>query len=143
MRAPIFFVANLSAGRNAALAAFLTEFSYRVVASGFYGALTAYFARLPSKRTATAMALVVMPALAHGVEYLIHLAAGTPHIASAILGSILVSVGTTRFSLFVMRRGLFLPGGRSFASDVCELVRLLAAPVVALWRRTPSRDPSR
>lgn len=142
MRAPIFFVANLSAGRNAAVAAFLTEFVYRVVASGFYGALTAYFARLRPKRTATVLALIVMPALAHSVEYVVHLLAGTPHIASAILGSIAVSVVTTLFSLFVMRRGLFLPGAQSFAADVRGLARLVAVPVAGAWRRAVSRGPS-
>lgn len=116
------------------MAAFATEFVYRVVAAGFYGALTEFFARRRSKRLATALALVVMPTLAHSVEYVVHLLAGTPHIATAVVGSIVVSMCTTRFSLFVMRRGLFVSGGQPFHADVRDLVRLLIAPFVASRR---------
>lgn len=124
-RAPIFFVANLPAGGAAAASAFLVEFVYRVVAAGFYGALTEYFARLPNARLATPAALVVLPAVAHGVEYLVHWSAGTPRIGTAIAVSVGVSVATTRLSLFVMRRGLFVSRSRqSFAADVTALGRL-------------------
>lgn len=139
-RAPIFFIANLPAGRSAAVAAFATEFVYRVVAAGFYGALTAFFARRKSKRLATALALVVLPALAHGVEYVVHLLAGTPHIAPAIVASVGVSMLTTRFSLFVMRRGLFVAGGQSFGADVCELGRLLLRGLASLKPRVAAGE---
>lgn len=124
-RAPIFFAANLPAGMDAAVAAFQTEFIYRVVAAGFYGALTEYFAGLPSRRAATIGALVTLPALAHGVEYAVHAWAGTERIGGAILLSVLVSMATTRFSLFAMRRGLFVTrGAQSFTADVIQLLRL-------------------
>jgi hypothetical protein len=42
-RALIFLAANLPAGRHAALRAMLTEFLFRAVAAGFYGALTQAF----------------------------------------------------------------------------------------------------
>ena len=45
-RASIFFVINISAGWDAALAAMQVEFAYRAVAAGFYGSLTQYFAQL-------------------------------------------------------------------------------------------------
>lgn len=134
-RAPVFFVANLPAGRSAALAALATELVYRAVAAGFFGALTGMFARHASRRRATLAAILVLPALAHSVEYLVHFAAGTPHIATAMLGSIAISICTTRFSLFVMRRGLFVPGSQSFTSDVIALGRLLLAPLVPSARR--------
>ena len=135
-RAPIFFIANLPSGRTAALAAFATEFVYRVVAAGFYGALTEWFATRRSRQGATVAALVVLPTLAHSVEYLVHAVAGTPQIATAMAGSIAASVLTTRFSLFVMRRGLFVSGGQSFAADVRELTRLSADGAASMWGRT-------
>lgn len=125
MRAPIFFAVNLQAGLDAAAAAFVTEFIYRVCSAGFYGALTAYFARRRQQRAATIQALVMLPTLAHSVEYLVHWLAGTPHIATAIGGSIAISVATTRISLLLMRRGLFMAGGQSFAADVRELVLIV------------------
>jgi hypothetical protein len=135
LRAPIFFVANLPAGLDAASAAFGTEFAYRVVAAGFYGALTTYFARRANRRRATLLALVVLPTLAHVVEYLVHRAAGTPHVLSALAASIALSMATTRFSLFVMRRGLFVPGSRGLIDDVRGLAALLRSPVAGLARR--------
>lgn len=137
MRAPIFFAVNLQAGLDAATAAFVTEFAYRVCSAGFYGALTAYFARRRRQRAATIQALIVLPALAHSVEYLVHWLAGTPHIATAIGGSIAISMATTRLSLFLMRRGLFVAGGQSFAADVRELVLL-----VVRARRRSRRPPA-
>jgi hypothetical protein len=126
MRAPIFFAANLQSGVDAATAAFLTEFIYRVTFAGFYGALTECFARRRARRAATVQALLVLPALAHSVEYVVHWLAGTPHIATAIAGSIAMSVATTRISLFLMRRGLFVAGGQSLSADVRDLSRLVA-----------------
>lgn len=136
VRAPIFFVANLPEGQAAALAAFATEFLYRVVAAGFYGALTQWFATRRSQASSTLTALIVLPAVAHAVEFLVHLLAGTPRIATALAVSIAGSVLTTRFSLFVMRRGLFVSGGQSFGADVYQLVQLIAAAGRGAWVRT-------
>jgi len=135
LRAPIFFLANVQAGLDAATAAFATEFAYRVVSAGFYGALTGFFARLRSARAATLQAVILMPALAHGLEYLVHASAGTPHIAPALAASVAVSMCTTRFSLFLMRRNLFIPGRQSLAADLRGLVRLSRTPLTALRRR--------
>src|SRR5688572_9273253 len=60
-RSSIFLVVNLPAGVAAALAASRTEFAYRLFAAGFYGALTAWFARKYPSRAGTIAALVVVP----------------------------------------------------------------------------------
>ena len=136
-RAPIFFAANLQSGSRAALAAFTTELVYRAVTAGFYGALTGYFARLPARRFGTLAALVTLPALAHSMEYLVHWFAGTPHITTAIVASIAVSACTTRISLFLMRRGLFVAGRQSMLADLTGLGRLIASSFTN--RRPPGR----
>lgn len=128
MRAPIFFAVNVEAGLDAATAAFATEFVYRVCSAGFYGALTNYFARRRGQRAATIQALVILPVLAHSVEYVVHRLAGTPYIATAIGASIAISMVTTRISLFLMRRGLFVAGGQSFTADVGDLLQLIVRP---------------
>jgi hypothetical protein len=121
LRAPLFFFTNLEAGWAAAYAAFVTEFLYRVIAAGFYGALTEAFARIPS-RLRSASALVVLPGIGHGVEFLVHAWAGTPALGRSIAASVVVSVFTTLFSLSVMRKGLFLAqSDRSFWTDVKQL----------------------
>lgn len=121
LRAPIFFVSNLTVGLGAAVAAFVTEFVYRAVAAGFYGALTEAFARIRSPARSMA-ALIVLPAAGHGIEFLVHAWAETPALGRSVLASVAVSVLTTLFSLTVMRRGLFLArSDRSFREDVKAL----------------------
>lgn len=135
-RASIFFFVNLQAGLDAGLAALQVEFLYRIVASGFYGALTQHFARQANERVATMTALVVLPALAHAVEWIVHSWAGTPVLGWSIAGSIAFSVLTTRFHLVAMRRGVMTvgPGSRSLAEDVRAIPGTIAA-----FLRVPTR----
>lgn len=130
-RASIFFVINVQAGLPAALAAMQVEFAYRIVASGFYGALTQRFARQHAVR-ATWTALVLLPALSHSVEWAVHSWAGTPAIGSSIAASVAFSVLTTRFQLIAMRRGVMTvgPGSQSIAADL----RAMPGTIVAFFR---------
>lgn len=139
-RAALFFAANLSAGLHPAIAAAQTEFLYRAVAAGFYGSLTEYFSSMRASRGTTLAAVVVVPAVAHAVEFLVHRASGTPKLGTAVLVSIAFSLVTTRFNLFAMRRGLLL-GGRSLAVDIRALAALGRASVASGRRaaRTWSR----
>lgn len=135
-RAAIFFLVNLSAGTDAALAAMQTEFIYRAVMAGFYGALTQYFARLRDERVATRAATVIVPGLAHLVEFGVHRWAGTAVLGWSMTGSIMFSVVTTRFNLFAMRHGV-LTVGRDSDSWWHDL-RALPALVVAFFRPSAS-----
>lgn len=144
-RAPVFFAANLSAGLPAAVAAFQTEFAYRLVAAGFYGGITEAFARMRPARLATLGALIIVPGLAHAAEFLVHWSAGTSNLGASVVASVCMSVITTRASLFVMRRGLFVVRGRpqSLHTDIVQLWRLLgrgatsvAASLRGRWRLT-------
>src|SRR5262245_32283015 len=101
-RAPLFFLTNLPAGVDAALAAGTTEFAYRAVAAGFYGALTEQFSRLRATRTTTLATVIVVPGVAHLIEYAVHTSAGTARAGTAVLVSIGLSVITTRINLFAM-----------------------------------------
>jgi hypothetical protein len=127
-RAAVFFGANLPAGLAAAIAASRTEFLYRGLAAGFYGALTARFSRVQPRALGTLGALIVLPLLAHAVEYAVHHWAGTANLGVSVLASVAFSAGTTSFNLFAMRRGLLLAGrGRpSLAADLRALARLVA-----------------
>ena len=58
-RASLFFLTNLPAGVDAAVAAAGTEVGYRLLAAGFYGTLTERFARLEATRRSTIAALLV------------------------------------------------------------------------------------
>lgn len=132
-RASIFFTVNLWSGVDAAVAAMQVEFLYRAVASGFYGSLTERFARMRSERRATWAATLVVPAVAHLVEFGVHAWAGTPVLGWSVAGSVVFSIVTTRFNLFAMRRGV-LTVGRGSASWWQDLKAMPA--VVAAFLRT-------
>jgi len=122
-RAVIFLATNLPAGTVAGIRAMVTEFIFRVVASGFLGAATEACAQrnLSPRRTAAAVALIT--ATGHVAEIGVHVLAGTERIRSAVAGSIAFTLVTTSFNLFAMRRGA-LTVGRRRASLLTDLRRL-------------------
>ena len=136
VRAGIFFAATIGAGVEAAIGATLAEFGFRFVASGFYGALTQAFRRVEPQLLGTAGALLVVPALGHLGEFLIHSWRGTPHLRAALTSSIAFTVLSTAFNLFAMRRGALLVGDgeRSLLDDLRAMPRLVLLFMIAISR---------
>jgi len=110
IRAVLFFLTNLRAGVDAAAAAMLTEAVFRVCTSGFYGAMTQAFRQAEPRWAATACALVVVPAAAHAFELVVHWARATPELALSVVASVALSLVSTGFTLFAMRRGALVVG---------------------------------
>jgi len=137
-RAAIFFALNAPAGLGAATRAMMTELIFRAVASGTLGSLTQ---ALRHSRPRLA-ALVILPAVGHAAEYLVHLQAGTPRLGASIAASLAFSVLTTAFNLFAMRRGALIvgPGQQSFASDLARFPALVMAFATSVRHpRRPTR----
>jgi hypothetical protein len=141
-RASLFFLTNLPAGVDAAVAAAGTEIGYRLLAAGFYGTLTERFARLEATRGSTVAALIVIPGIAHAIEYLVHRGAGTAMAGTSVLVSIAVSIMTTRLNLFAMRQGLLVVDGASatLRSDLRAIAACGAAAVTRRWRTMTWQD---
>jgi hypothetical protein len=126
VRSTLFFTTNAHAGPDAALAAMATEFCFRIVTAGFYGAMTQAFSGVQPAATGTLAALVVLPTVAHTLEFLVHLVRGTPALAVSMVASIALTVLSTSFTLFAMRHGALVVGqGRSLLSDLTAIPRLL------------------
>ena len=136
VRAGLFFVATVEAGLTAAAGAMLAEFVFRFVASGFYGALTQAFRRVEPQALGTAGALLLVPALGHLGEFLVHSWRGTPNLTTAITASIGFTCLSTAFNLFAMRRGALIIGAgqRPLLEDLRALPRLLVLFVAAIGR---------
>lgn len=128
-RALLFFAVNLTAGTEAAVAAMTAEFCLRFATAGFYGALTQAFRRVHPARHGTVAAMVLLPALAHSLELLVHWWRGTPELAASILVSVAFTALSTSFNLFAMRRGVLVVGadGRSLWQDLRAMPGLVAA----------------
>jgi hypothetical protein len=133
-RSTIFFLTNLSAGIDAAVAAMVTELTFRGVTAGFYGALTQSFRHATPAWLATLTVMVLLPAATHTVELLVHWLRGTERLQASVLASCVFTAVSTTFNLFAMRRGALIVGdGRqSLANDLLNMPRLIAAFVVTI-----------
>lgn len=126
-RGLIFFFTNLSAGLHAAMGALVTEWCYRALTSGFYGAITESLSEAEPAWAATAAGLVILPLGSHAVELSVHLLRHTPKLARSLIGSVCFTVLSTLFHLYVMRRGALVvrAGSSSLAEDMRRMPRLL------------------
>ena len=125
VRAFLFFATNLAAGLPAALAAMKTEFVFRSVTSGFYGAMTEAFREAEPAWAAAITVMILLPVANHSLELLVHWMRGTRKLLPSIGASIVLTVFSTLFNFYVMRRGTLIVGaGRtSLATDLLRLPR--------------------
>jgi hypothetical protein len=139
LRAPLFVAAAASDGVIAASHAAGVEGAFRPIVAGFLGALTQRLSRLEPRWRSTTLVMTVVPATSHLLELIIHRAAGTPHLATAFVLSLSLTLATTAFDLYAMRRGVLVvgSGSASILSDITMVVRLLvrlpAAAVRTFW----------
>lgn len=136
VRASIFFSVNLTAGLDAAWAAAGAELVLRFATSGFYGALTQTFRRVEPRWVATACAMVLLPSLAHSIEFLVHWTRGTPALAFSIGASVVFTMFSTAFNLFAMRHGALVvgEGHSSLLDDMIAMPRLLTSFILGAAR---------
>lgn len=145
VRAAIFFFVNLTAGTDAAIAAFITEFVFRACTAGFYGCLTQHLTRAQPHWQGLVAALVLLPFFNHTLEFLAHWWSGTENLAASIVASVAFTGVSTAFHLFVMRRGLLVTGegSQSLGKDLVGMPRavamFVAAPFDWLWRSIRAR----
>lgn len=142
-RGLLFFTTNLSAGLDAATGALLAEFAFRFLTAGFYGSLTQSLRRIEPPAAGLAAALVLLPSLAHSLEYLVHSARGTPALGVSIAASVGMTIVSTTFHLFIMRRGVLITGAgeQSLLDDLKAIPRLVVMFVVATARACPRIQP--
>ncbi|MDQ3348806.1 MAG: hypothetical protein M3545_12660 [Acidobacteriota bacterium] len=135
-RGLLFFATNVPVGLDAGVRAMLTELAFRAVASGLLGALTQRLRLVQPTWAGATIALLVLPALGHSAEYIVHSLAGTPRLATSIILSVTFTSVTTLFNLFAMRRGVLIvgPGQQPLRTDLAMLPRLLAAFGHEAWR---------
>jgi hypothetical protein len=140
VRGTIFFVSNLGAGLNAAISAMTVEAALFATLAGFYGAMAQAFRRAQPAWAATMTVMILMPAVNHTLEYMLHNANDTEKIAASVATSISLSILSAMFNLFAMRRGVLIVGDeRTPLSDDLRRMPLVVFDFVmavprALWR---------
>lgn len=131
-----FYIGVYKASREnwrAALVAAMVEFTFRFVTSGASGALVQSFRRATPAWLATLIVTISLPTISHSIEYFTHYAQeryfsdlvpastnNSRQIAFAV--SVLFSVMSAMFNLFIMRHGVLLVGAgketKSLWSDI-------------------------
>jgi hypothetical protein len=126
VRGGLFFVTHLTEGVGIAERAALIEIILRVPLVGVLAAVTQALGCAEPSRMAPLAAMALLPTVAHLGELVVHWTAHTPDLGRSLLASITLSVLSTMFSLFVMRRGVMTVGdsSRSFSGDLKRLPTL-------------------
>lgn len=110
LRAAIFFTTNIVAGWHAALGAMGAELALRSVTSGFYGAVTEAFASAEPPWAAMTATMLLLPFVAHSLEFLVHSLRHTPKLGLSIVASVSFTAISTAFNLYAMQRGALIVG---------------------------------
>ena len=141
-RAPIFLLASLRAGWHAALSAMFAETLFRVVTSGFYGALTQAFRRLEPPWLALTIILVLAPAAVQLLEFLVHFFTHTANLKTGIIVSTVMTAFASLFNWYSMRHGAMLTGreARPFSADLKRFPALIYGFVTAVPRAIAERS---
>ena len=127
VRGLLFFATNLSAEWHAASGAFLAECAFRICTAGFYGALTQRIGRIEPETRSMGIAMIVLPTIAHSLEFLVHWGRSTVNLELSMTVSIAFTMISTAFNVFAMRRGALVcgPGSGSMLDDLRRLPRLV------------------
>ncbi len=135
-RGGIFFSINLKAGWRAAVGAMLTEFVWRTATSGGWGSVTQMFRKVKPTWQAVFGVMVVIPVVAHSIEFTIHYTRGTPILGRSILTSICFTQISNLFNLYAMRRGALIVGaeGRPLGEDMKRVPALIGGFLLVLPR---------
>ena len=127
---------NLADGPRLATRATLVEFALRIPLVGILAAVTQAFGGAEPPWAAAVVATALLPGLAHLAELATHWMARTPELGVSMRASVALSVLSTVFSLFVMRRGVMIVGGGSlsFRDDLKRLPRLALDFILVIAR---------
>ncbi len=135
LRAPIFLITYLISRESLrlAIAAAGVQFVFRFAFAGLSGALIQSFRRVEPPWKALASILLVVPVISHLFEYFLQLGfvyvtSSADHTNQAILRSVCVSLISTLFALFIMRRNVMIVGeaeSRSLWSDIIHIPFLI------------------
>lgn len=133
-RAPVFFLTSLHAGWRMALSAMSVETAFRVVTSGFYGAIIQALRQLQPAWLAILIVLLLAPAVVQLLEFAVHLFSGTPNLKTGVFISTAMTAVASLFNWYSMRHGALLTGRNagSFSSDLARFPVLIYGFVTAI-----------
>ena len=127
LRGPIFVIASVRRGWEAAGSALLVESVFCALTAGFYGTVVQALRDAQPAWLNGLLITLVMPALFQGLEYFMQRMHGTPHLRAAEIASVIGGALSALFNWYAMRQGALLVGkeGKTLAGDVMRFPVLL------------------
>jgi hypothetical protein len=138
-RGTIFFVATMKRGRMEMSVAVLVEIIFSCAASGIYAAFTQAMRFAQPGWLAACIVALGIPSALYGFDYLAHVYTGMHNVRPAATFATGLSVLSTLFNLFIMRRGAMVVGEdsqplwRDLMRIPVLLVQFLIAGPMWLW----------
>ncbi len=136
-RGTIFFVATMRRGRAEMSVAVLVEIIFSCATSGIYAAFTQAMRFAQPGWLAACIVALGIPSALYGFDYMAHLYTGMHHVGPAVTFATGLSILSTLFNLFIMRRGAMVVGEDSqpLWRDLIRIPVLLIQFLIAgpLW----------
>lgn len=136
-RGTIFFIATMKRGRTEISIAVLVEIIFSCATSGIYAAFTQAMRFAQPGWLAACIVALGIPSALYGFDYLAHVYTGMHHVRPAVTFATGLSVVSTLFNLFIMRRGAMVVGEESqpLWRDLVRIPVLLVQFVLAgpIW----------
>jgi len=131
-RSLVYLAALARSGPHGRASIIAVEIAYVTLTAGIYAGMQQRALRLRSRLLGNCIVACGVPALAQGIDWFAHRAAGGA-VPFRVTVAVSIFTGVSAlFHLFVMRRGVFLTGqGRSLGDDFRRIPRLVAGFVVA------------
>jgi hypothetical protein len=140
LRVPVYVATTFKYGWQATTMAAAVEAVFSCAAAGVYAALTEAIRYAAPETVVAAILLVGLPAITLFFDALFHYVMRTPNLLAGVAVSLVVSILSSGFNWYSMRRGTLLVGeqARPFGSDILSLplliARFVAEPFILLWR---------
>jgi len=109
-RGTIFFIATMRRGRVEMSVAVLVEILFTCATAGIYAAFTQALRFAKPEWLGACVVALVIPGALYGVDYFAHVWTGMHNVRPAVSFATGLSVVSTLFNLFIMRRGALVVG---------------------------------
>ena len=137
LRGAFVYAATAGAGPAAAASALTVEVMYRGLVSGFCGAIVEAFRSSEPYWAGQLTVVLIVPVVSDSLDFLVHWQHGTSEFGRSVAVSLALTIVSTAFNYFAMRRGALIVGQqrRTFFEDLATLPLLFAAFLITVLRQ--------
>jgi hypothetical protein len=138
IRSFIYLLTTMKHSSRSELHTIAAEMFYVVLTAGIYSAVQQRVLDVQPRWLSNLIVVAAIPVLSQSVEYIMHVAAGTPNLRTATISVLSFGLLSALFHLHVMRKGAMLVGSESrpFSDDLKRMpslvVSFIAVPVLAI-----------